>query len=52
MKGVFILGARIVSGLEKQCLKIEEELLFGVTDVDVTEKDDAKSRFHLLKMGA
>ena len=33
--------------IEERCVKNEEELLIGVTDVDVTEKDDAKSRFDL-----
>ena len=29
------------------CVKNEEEFLLGVTDVGVTEKEDAKSRFDL-----
>ena len=31
--------------IEERCVKNEEELLLGVTGVDVTERDDAKSRF-------
>ena len=34
---------------EEWCVKNEAELLLGVTDVGVTEKEDAKSRFDLKK---
>ena len=50
-RGLYI-GCEDCVRIEKRCVKIEEELLFGVTDVDVTEKDDAKRIFHLRKKRA
>ena len=41
-RGLYIEWENCVR-IEKWCLRNEGELLLGVTDIDVTEKDDAKS---------
>ena len=41
------IGWEVCVRIEELCVMNQKELLFGVTDVDVTEKDDTKRRFNL-----